>query len=430
MILIYLLPVIIALLREIFVYPEFLIYPYLTAMGLLPYKQILDQHFPGLMFFPVNFYSLGFTTLAGFRPVLVLTIIIQSMLVYKLTKKIAGAYPALLAVIFYGLWQPVWDGNILWIDSFLGIFTLLSALNFCNKKWFWTGFWLGWGIIFKQTLLPLGTIVGILIWRQAGFKKAFRYGLVLAVPSVLMLIYYYFQGSLSDFWFWTVLFNLSNYAKEGGLKPVFSTIIKLIIPVLIVLPGILQKNLRWLYGWGVFSVAGGISRFGLIHFQPLLPFLAIIFGLVYYKYSKKLIIVSILTSLTILIGALIRSKNWTETKFEGKQDLLVVDKIKSKVSPNDPIFILGAQPHYYALSQTRPAGSVFVFQLPWFLKLSEDRVLQAMKSDPPKLIIYDPLAGINGQNINGYAPELVKYMQDNFYLTDVVEKVNFYESRN
>ncbi len=429
MILIYLLPAMIALLREIFVYPEFLIYPYLTTIGLLPYKQILDQHFPGLMFFPINFYSLGFTTLASFRPVLILTIIVQSMLIYKLTKKIAGVYPAMLAVIFYGLWQPIWEGNILWIDSFLGIFALLGAINFWNKKWFWTGFWLGWGIIFKQTLLLLGATVGILIWKQAGFRKAFRYGLVLVVPSILMLIYYFSQRSLGDFWFWTVLFNLSNYAKEGGLKPVFSEIIKLSVPVLIVLPGILQKNLRWLYLWGIFSVVGGISRFGLIHFQPLLPFLAIVFGLIYQNSSKNLTKIILLGSL-ILLGIVLSKSKWSGVKFEGPTDNLIVQKIEAKTIYHDSVFILGAQPHYYALSQTRPAGSIFVFQLPWFLKLSESRILQGLKADPPKLIVYDPLAGIDGQKLADYAPELVKYMQDNYYLTDTVKEVGFYESRN
>ncbi len=42
-----------------FPYPELFIYPYLTNHGLLPYKQILDQHFPGLMFLPINFNNLG-----------------------------------------------------------------------------------------------------------------------------------------------------------------------------------------------------------------------------------------------------------------------------------------------------------------------------------------------------------------------------------
>src|SRR3989304_10216954 len=45
-----------------FPYPEFFIHPYLTANGLIPYKQILDQHFPGLMFFPINFATLGMQT--------------------------------------------------------------------------------------------------------------------------------------------------------------------------------------------------------------------------------------------------------------------------------------------------------------------------------------------------------------------------------
>src|SRR3989338_11609788 len=45
-----------------FPYPELFIYSYLTKQGLLPYKQILDQHFPGVMFFPINLATLGIDT--------------------------------------------------------------------------------------------------------------------------------------------------------------------------------------------------------------------------------------------------------------------------------------------------------------------------------------------------------------------------------
>ena len=44
-----------------FPYPEIFIYPYLTNHGLKPYKEILDQHFPGLLFLPINFNNLGLT---------------------------------------------------------------------------------------------------------------------------------------------------------------------------------------------------------------------------------------------------------------------------------------------------------------------------------------------------------------------------------
>ena len=45
-----------------FPYPELFIYPYLTNQGLKPYQQILDQHFPGLMFLPLNLDNLGMNT--------------------------------------------------------------------------------------------------------------------------------------------------------------------------------------------------------------------------------------------------------------------------------------------------------------------------------------------------------------------------------
>ena len=42
--------------------PEFFVYPYLVQNSLKPYTQIIDQHFPGGFFLPINFATLGFTT--------------------------------------------------------------------------------------------------------------------------------------------------------------------------------------------------------------------------------------------------------------------------------------------------------------------------------------------------------------------------------
>src|SRR3989339_1236932 len=66
-----------------FPYPEFFIYPYLTNHGLKPYSQILDQHFPGLMFLPVNLNNLGMTTPETARLwSIAIVIIIQLMLFF------------------------------------------------------------------------------------------------------------------------------------------------------------------------------------------------------------------------------------------------------------------------------------------------------------------------------------------------------------
>src|SRR3989344_6612512 len=71
-----------------FPYPELFIYPYLTNHGLKPYSQILDQHFPGLMFLPINFDNLGMNTPETAKIWTVFIILIIHLMIFFLGSKI------------------------------------------------------------------------------------------------------------------------------------------------------------------------------------------------------------------------------------------------------------------------------------------------------------------------------------------------------
>src|SRR5688572_28228100 len=45
-----------------FLSPEITLYPYLTTKGLIPYQQLIDQHFPLLFFGPLNLAQFGVTS--------------------------------------------------------------------------------------------------------------------------------------------------------------------------------------------------------------------------------------------------------------------------------------------------------------------------------------------------------------------------------
>ncbi|MDO8785252.1 MAG: hypothetical protein Q7J12_03455 [Syntrophales bacterium] len=71
-----------------FPYPELFIYPYLTNHGLKPYSQILDQHFPGLMFFPINLDNLGMNDEIIARGWSIAIIVLTHLLLYFISSKI------------------------------------------------------------------------------------------------------------------------------------------------------------------------------------------------------------------------------------------------------------------------------------------------------------------------------------------------------
>lgn len=407
---------------EFFLYPELLIYPYLTTQRLQPYSQILDQHFPGLMFFPINFYSLGFQDPVSFKALLILIIILQSALIYQITK-------SKLSVLLFTLWQPLFEGNQLWLDTFLPLILLPAFEVFLGGHMFVTGLLLGLGVVFKQTLIPVVAYVGLVILFRRHFKKLVLFSFGALLPSILMLIYFYYQGTLADFWYWTVEFNLTVFATHGRNLPTAKEAVKVLFVGLVGLYLFLRHpRSRHPLVWGLLGSLETFSRFGLIHLQPFIPFLAV--SAIFLKKSTKVAAFVIVVSLAWLIYFVVRQPNLGQYRYFDPETLKIISEIKNHTDPGDRIFLLGVQPHIYEQTQTLPPGQVFVFQFPWFLQKSGDRVLQALKSDPPKLILYNPESEIDEQFLRDYADYLVEYTVGNYQLIGEVGVTQIYARRN
>jgi len=422
-----------------FLYPELIIYPYLTAVGFLPYKDILDQHFPGLLFFPLNFNTLGFTTPVAFKTLLILIVISQSFLIYKIAKKIGNRLIATLSSFSYMLWQPFFEGNQLWLDIFLPLFTLPAFWFFLGEKWITTGLFLGLAIVFKQTLVPLVAFVGLLIllkYRSKSLIPLLRFGIAAVVPSMVMLLYFDKLGILSDFWYWTVQFNLTKFAAEGSLAPRIVDLVRLTFPVFAILAAWMivkpKYKIHLIIGWMLFTVVGGSARFGLLHFQPAIPYFSLVFGLLLYslwdsQHKKWLFVVGMIMALWM--GYFYsRQRDLFQTKFYDQTTQNIVNVIEDKTDSGDKVFLLGVQPHLYYLSKTLPPGRVFVFQFPWFFKVAGDRILQGIKDDPPMLIVYDSESNIDGQYLKDYGQFLLTYIRAHYFLTKTEANLEYYEN--
>src|SRR5687767_59132 len=94
-----------------FPYPELFVYPYLTNHGLLPYSQILDQHFPGLLFLPINFDNLGMISADVARLWSIVIVILTHMLIFFVSKEILKSEKkAIMVNLLFLLWQPFLEG--------------------------------------------------------------------------------------------------------------------------------------------------------------------------------------------------------------------------------------------------------------------------------------------------------------------------------
>ena len=150
-----------------FPYPEMLTETYFLKIGMLPYTQINDQHFPGLFLLPINLQSLGFDNVIKLHWLHLSLIIANSLLIYFLTKKH-------LAVITYLVFFTIWEGNTLWVDSFVATLALLGFISLYS----------GWTFKSFFRHLVTGLIFGlILLFKQHGILLCLMAGAWVPGPT-------------------------------------------------------------------------------------------------------------------------------------------------------------------------------------------------------------------------------------------------------
>ena len=415
-----------------FPYPELFVYPYLTNHGLIPYKNILDQHFPGLMFFPINLDNLGMNTPEAARLWQYGVVILTHILLFIIAKKIFGSVRyALLTNLLYFIWQPFFEGWVLWIDSFMPIF-LLPSFYFLHewrqkkefKSVFSAGLFLGLALLFKQAVLPLVLLIGIFIFlKTKKFQHLSIFSIGFLIPCVFLVAYILKLNVWRDFIYWTVTFNLTTFAQMGRKYPEMSLLARslfVIVPSFI----LFRKNfLLALYIFG--SLAFAYARFDLIHFQPVLPFVVLgttaAFFWIWHSTRTKISIAIYLVGTIVILTKFYQGHLGSKVFFFGEFENKIIKEVQVIADKNDKIFVLGTFPHLYQMADRLPPGNVFVFQFPWFMVKAEDRVLAGIKEELPRVVVRDKNALVDGKNLVSYMPKINKYIENNYEVKKVIE---------
>ena len=412
-----------------FPYPELFIYPYLTNHGLKPYSQILDQHFPGLMFLPINLDNLGMHNEVDARMWLLGIVLITHILLFFISSKIfKRSSKALVVNLLYLIWQPFFEGWVLWIDNFLPLFLLPAFYFSIKKKFLLTGIFLGLGIVMKQTIIPLAGLLFLYILYSRDFKSLWKYIIGAVIPVGLMLLFIIKEGYFAHFWYWTVVFNLTTYAQFGTQIPNnFGFLSRVFVVYATSLLGFLDKDKHLKIILGIFligSLFGAFDRSNFVHFQPSLPFALIGTALGFYALTKRQI-TFVLIGLYLVIAVWWQNifyKGHVSNKvfFFDEETYAISNKIRQYSKIGDKIFVFGAAPHLYQMSQTLPAGDIFVFQFPWFLKIAQERILAGVKKDQPEIVVADRSVKIDNQDITEFAKEIDQYIQKNYLMIDQI----------
>lgn len=403
-----------------FPYPEILTEIYFLKQGMLPYTQINDQHFPGFMLLPINLGSFGITTVNELRVVHLLLIIINFVLLSKLLKK-SDPVIKFVSLFLYTLFLFSWEGNILWVDSFvtttalLGFYLLETDWTFKNSlTYFFSGLVFGILLAFKQHGIFLCLTAGI--WVISYKPSLNRLAWFIAggiLPMGLIVLHLSLIGVFKDFWFWTISHNLSGYTSLEGRMPSMGELARfltLVTPA--VLSIFLMVKKKFLYLLFFLSSAFYIfPRFGLIHAQIALPILIYIIS---RKLSLTLAIILLSLGVFFTVRVLIKDTPG-KIYFYGQSTQETVNYVKTNARPNGSIYVYGVNDNIYHLTQTLPPNRVWVELLKGnIIPGVEDTIISTLKVDPPQFILVDPQASIDSQKISEFTPLINKYIQDNF----------------
>jgi hypothetical protein len=403
---------------------EFFIYPYLTSRGLLPYHEIIDHHFPGLFFLPLNFYTLGFVDPQSFKSLTLFVILLTSVLLHRLAQNMSkNKIIAAEAILLYSLWQIFFSGSLLWIDLFLPLFLLPGMYWFNNKKYLISGIFFALAIIFKQTaVLPI-IFLSIFLLRKPSGLIAF------IAPSFAvfagLLFYFFRQGVLSDFIFWNFTFNFAGYAAEAGKFATQNELLKISFPLIVYVGSAVvavrsgSKQLFQLAGMILVLALPAFSRFGLEHFQPAVSLFCLLVPLALR--SNKLLKYGVYAiSFIWVIFFIFRNNPSGEIVNFSKGEIELYQTAKNLKSSGFSLGLLGSSPIIYSQSGALPPGKLFYFPLPWFFSRLGEKQLALWEKDPPDYIIFNPQSSVDGKNVFTSAPGLVEYMQMNYREESVI----------
>lgn len=420
-----------------FPYPELLIYSYLTDKGMLAYKSIFDQHFPGIMFFPLNLYSIGFNSPERLKIFQYLIVICNHLIIFNIVKRIKSTKLPVIAALTYLLWQIFLEGHVLWIDSFVSTL-LLAAYYFylkqTNKSMFLSGLMLSLSLLMKQVAAPLIFVFSIYLLFKTDKKGSYKYYIAgLIIPLGYLFYWVVSNDIIYEFYYWTFVYNLTTFEQMGRKAVSISQIARLtplILPSVYLL--IKRKHIPFVI-FAICSLFFAYARFDYVHLQPFLVFVPVSFIYV-KKYWTKIFFYSYIF-VVLLGGVILNIKNINylfpeRTLFFSGFEYDLAQSVRQYAGDNESVFILGTTPHIYYLTNTLPPGKLFVFQFPWFMVEVEDKIYAGIIQDPPKVVLRDQQASVSGMNLVKYAPVINQYINDNYYLAETISDVEILLPKN
>jgi len=381
-------------------WPEMLIRPYLMLKGYLPYKDFIMEHNPLLLFDIALFNGIFGTGLLQLKIYSWILIILTDIILFLVAKKLWNSKVALFSLTFYIPMQLIYDGNGLWFDLVLAPFVLLIFYLLREKKYFWSGVIFAFSFLIKQTAFWF--IFPISFYFLVDLKKRNfnRINLLFSGFIIVILIFLTvlaFFGIAFHYFRWAIDYGIFILPKSQAVTrlPSIKEFLVYFSPYFIFIPFFILKKGKEkdLIFWSFFSLLGVFPRFELFHFQPSIPFISMVLGLVFFSYWKnkviRLILMFYFTLFLILFGK-IAAREWREEdRFWGENERKIALFVKSKVKEDEKIYVLNYWDSLYVMTNTLPAVKPLIPFLPWYLNYDnlKQSVINDLYLNMPRVII-------------------------------------------
>ncbi|HOX96072.1 MAG TPA: hypothetical protein PLI45_01720 [Candidatus Woesebacteria bacterium] len=393
--------------RGYFLSGEFTLYPYLISQGFLPYRDIIDQHFPTLLFGP--FSLLVFLT-ANPWPLLGLfltTLCLTDILLYASLIRFKIKLPFVWLVLFI-VSSVYFSGYVLWIETFVNLLIsmwLFLSFSKNNLHLFVSGFLLSQIVLLRPTIVPA---LLILFFSLSGLSWSLIFGGIfgLGIPALFVIK----QGILSDFYRLVIQFNKEVYPHEATLFPGKRQIIILLAWLTPTIYSVLKNKKYQFLAVILLLLPLAYPRFGFEHLQPLF-LLSVLFWAKTANNPKLFVYLFIigLFCLNLISGIRHPYGNYYLTK-EVREAVIEIKKI-----PSREIYFLGVPDILYPLSGKTPPNYTYVPSLPWYLHQQDfqDKIIYSLAKDKVPVII-NAQAEVDGKNIIVESQKVFEYIKMNY----------------
>jgi len=402
---------------------EFTLYPYLIDHGFIPYKNILDQHFPSVFFGTFSLPSMSYTSSAPILIFFLLILLISNLLLYRYLVVSKNNHP-LFWLFLYIVLMAYFSVNILWLETFVN-FLLIIVLNLSRSKVRTSHFLIG--IILSQVILLRPTLLPAIVFLSL-YLSIFNYKNLLGffVGLFASFCYLLINRNLKDFIDLAIVFNTSVYSKKSFLMPSLKQALVVLSVYLYTWLNFYQSKKSLIFICVTLGLVAAYPRFGFEHLQPFILFVTLSASSSHrMNWPLNISFVFLFIGLIILGTTRNRYGNYfyQPSLYQFAQSIAQI--------PGKEIYLFGASDLLYPLSGKLPVDKFYLPSLPWYLNYPNYKKLLFSKlKKTDSWVVVDTTFAVDGQKLIESASDIYEYIKMNYNLIETRENFEIYTKKS